>query len=70
MKIFRNIYFAKNILLNGNGDIEVLYYGNVYSNAKQIKDFDKLYDRNQDLIISCNDCASKKYKSFKKVKKN
>ena len=70
MNILKNIYFEKNILLNGNGDIEVLYYGNVYSNAKQIKDFDKLYDRNQDLIISCNDCASKKYKSFKKVKKN
>lgn len=70
MKIFRNIYFLKNIIQQGKGDIIIEYYGNIYSNAKQIKDFDRLYDKNQDLIISCNDCALKKYKTFKKVKKN
>lgn len=69
MKIFRNIYFLKNIFPQGKGDNDILYYGTMYSNAKQIKDFDKLFDKQQDLLISCNDCAIKKYGIFKKVKK-
>jgi hypothetical protein len=39
----------------------------MYSNAKEIKDFNNLYDKNQDLIISCTTCAMKKYGTFKKV---
>ena len=69
MKVFRNIYFLKNILTQGLGDTDVLYYGTMYSNAKDIKDFNKLYDKNQDLIVSCNKCASKKYRYFIQVKK-
>lgn len=69
MKIFRNIYFLKNIFEQGKGDKDILYYGTLYGNAKQIKDFDKLFDRNQDLLISCSGCAQKKYGKFKKVKR-
>lgn len=69
MKIFRNIYFLKNMFSQGKGDNDILYYGTMYSNAKQIKDFDKLFDRNQDLLISCSDCAFKKYGQFKRVKR-
>lgn len=69
MKIYRNIYFLKNIITQGKGDVNIQYYGNIYSNAKQIKDFEKIYDKKQDLIISCNDCALKKYGIFKKIKK-
>ena len=69
MKIYRNIYFLKNIITQGKGDVNIQYYGNIYSNAKQIKDFEKLYDKKQDLIISCNEKKIKKYGIFKKIKK-
>ena len=69
MKIFRNIYFLENIISQGYGDNPVYYYGTMYSNAKSIKDFEKIFDVHQDLIISCNKCALKKYGIFKKVDK-
>lgn len=69
MKIYRNIYFLKNMFTKGSGSKDISYYGTLYSNAKSIKDFNKLYDKTQDLIISCTDCAKNKYGKFIKVKK-
>ena len=39
MKVYRNIYFLRNIFKNGKGNIDIKYYGNIYSNAKKIKTF-------------------------------
>lgn len=69
MKIYRNIYFLKNIFKQGKGLTDIYYYGNIYSNAKRIKDFDKTFDKSQDLLIQCTDCMKKKYKNFIKTKK-
>lgn len=69
MKKYRNIYFLKTMFQQGNGDYDVQYYGTMYSFAKQIKDFNKQFDKNQDLIISCTDCAKNKYGKFIKVKR-
>ena len=43
MKVYRNIYFLKNMISQGKGDQTVYYYGTMYSDAKNIKNFDKLY---------------------------
>lgn len=69
MKKYINIYFLKNIFQQGNEYHDVQYYGTMYSFAKQIKDFNKQFDKNQDLIISCTDCAKNKYGKFIKVKR-
>lgn len=69
MKIYRNVYFLKNIFKEGDGNKDIQYYGNIYSNAKQIKDFNKLFDRNQDIIINCSDCFKHKYGKLIKVKR-
>ena len=41
----------------------------MYSNARNIKDFNKIYDKNQDLVISCTKCFINKLGTIKKVKK-
>ena len=69
MKKYRNIYFLKNMFQQGNGDHDVKYNGTMYSFSKQIKDFNKQFDKNQDLIISCTYCAKNKYGKFIKVKR-
>lgn len=67
MKVYRNVFFTKEILQNGHGDVDIQYYGQLYSNAKTLKDLNKLYDRSLDLVISCSSCAAKKYRRFIKV---
>lgn len=68
MKVYRNIYFLRNIFKNGKGNIDIKYYGNIYSNAKKIKTFNQDFDKNKDLLIQCTDCMQRKYRSFIKVK--
>lgn len=68
-KVYRNIYFSTKIIKNGNGNIDVQYYGRMFSNASCIKDFNRQYKPELDLLISCTDCASKKYRNFIKVTK-
>lgn len=70
MKIYRNIYFLRNIFKQGKGNIDIKYYGNIYSNAKQIKTFNKDFDNTKDLLISCTDCMKHKYRTLLKVKQN
>ena len=69
MKVFRNVYFKKDILQPGigRGLVDVQYYGNLYGNCRQLKDFNKQFDRTLDLIIDCNECAKRKYRNFVKV---
>lgn len=69
MKVYRNIYFLKQIVTSGNGNQNINYYGQLYSNARQIKDIDKLYDKNQDLVISCTKCFMNKLGKIIKVPK-
>lgn len=69
-KVYRNIYFLNNMFKLGNGTIDIHYSGNIYSNAKLIKTFNKVFDPKQDLLISCADCASKKYRKFIKTNNN
>lgn len=52
----------------GKGKVDVQYYGNMYSFCKQLKDFNKMFDRTLDLIVDCNECAKRKYRNFVKVK--
>ena len=68
-KIYRNVYFLKNIIEKGKGNMNILYYGQLYSNARNIKDFNKIYDKNQDLVVSCTSCFLNKLGVVKKVKK-
>lgn len=41
----------------------------MYSFAKQIKNFDKEFDKNQDLIVNCTECMKNKIGKFVKVKR-
>lgn len=68
-KVYRHIFFKKNILQNGTGTVNVSYTGNIYANCDRMKNFSSLFDRNRDLLITCNDCASRKYKNFIKIEK-
>lgn len=69
MKVYRNIYFYGNrILKEGKGVIDIQYTGSIFNNAKNIKSFDNEFDEDQDLLITCNDCASKKYRYIIKKK--
>jgi hypothetical protein len=68
-KVYRNIYFSTKLIKNGNGNLDVYYYGRMFANASVIKDFTKQYKPELDLLISCKDCASKKYRNFIKVSK-
>lgn len=69
MKKYRNIYFLKSMWTQGQGSRDIEYYGTMYSFSKQIKDFDKKFDKNQDLIINCTECMKNKIGKFIKVKK-
>lgn len=69
MKKYRNIYFLKGMWTKGNGSRDIKYYGTMYSFSKQIKDFDKKFDKNQDLIINCTECMKNKIGKFIKVKR-
>lgn len=65
--IYRNVYFKHKGITKGKGNVDVLYSGCIFTNAKDIKDFDKRYDRGKDLFIDCTDCASHTYRNFIKV---
>lgn len=67
MKTYRNIFFKKNIITSGTGTEIVRYYGHMYGNCEQIKNFRDMYDRLLDLYVPCNDCARNKYHSFVKI---
>ena len=69
MKKYRNIYFLKGMWTQGHGSQNIEYYGTMYSFAKQIKNFDKQFDKSQDMIISCSDCSKNKIGKFIKVKR-
>lgn len=66
--IYRDVYFAKNIITHGNGITDISYTGNMYAYASTMKDFIKKFDRSKDLYIPCNDCAKQKYRSIRKIK--
>ena len=67
-KVYRNIYFyGSRVILNGNGPLDIQYSGQIFNDARFMKDFNKVFDPEQDLLISCKDCASKKYRSIKKI---
>lgn len=65
---FRHIFFTGNSFMTGYGETVVYYTGRLYSNAARIVNFAELYDASKDLVISCSDCARKKYKKFVKLK--
>lgn len=69
-KVYRNIYFKKNILKSGVGQEDVHYSGHLYSNCESISNFREMYDRNLDLLIPCTDCAAHRYRYFIKVDRN
>lgn len=66
-RIYRHIFFKKKIIQSGTGTVNVCYTGNIYANCDRMKNFSSLFDRNKDLLITCNDCASRQYKSFTKI---
>lgn len=70
MKVYRNIYFLNNIIKSGKGNIDIHYYGTIYSYANKIKSFNKDFDKSQDLLIACTDCMKHKYRNFIKEKQN
>lgn len=66
-KVYRNIYFyGQKIIKQGKGSIDIQYTGQIFNNAKNIKNFNQEFDSEQDLLIVCHDCASKKYRNIKK----
>lgn len=67
--IYRDIYFAKNTITHGYGNTDILYTGCMYSYASTMKDFIKKFDKSKDLYIPCSDCAKKKFRSIKKMRK-
>ena len=69
MKVFRNIYFySQTMFKKGSGSIDIQYTGQIFNNAKNIKNFDTEYDKDQDLLIICDSCAAKKYRNITKQK--
>lgn len=69
MKTYRNIYFyGSKIITSGKGSIDIQYTDSIFNNAKNIKNFNEEFDKEQDLLITCNSCASKKYRNITKVK--
>ena len=69
MKVYRNIYFyGYKIIKQGTGYIDIQYTGQIFNNAKNIKNFEQEFDSEQDLLITCDSCAAKKYKSITKKK--
>ena len=67
MAKYRNIFFNFEKFLVGNGTQEITYYGQIYENALANSNFFSLYDKDKDLVITCNMCAKKDIKSIKKV---
>lgn len=67
---YRNVFFKDSMFTRGKGATDVEYYGTLYQNAMQMKNFMQLYDNKLDLFIACNKCASNKYHTFKKIKPN
>lgn len=65
-KIYRNIFVQDNSLPN-KGLNTAYYSGQLYFNAAIIKNINELYNKDLDLYITCNECASKKYKQFTKI---
>lgn len=65
---YRHIFFDKGVIRNLNGTEIVKYTGNLYTGARKMRDFLKLYDGGKDLYIVCESCAAKKYREFVKVK--
>lgn len=65
---YRHIFFTGSAFMQGHGDITVYYTGRMYSNCTSIVNFKELYDPSQDLIITCGECARKKYKKIIKLK--
>lgn len=63
---YRNIFFHTTIP-HCTGHILVKYSGIMYTNAKQIKNLNDIYNPTQDLYVTCGSCAAKKYKQFLKV---
>ena len=61
---YRNIYFHTTSPMSATGTEIVKYTGNIFTNACNIKNIGILFDKNKDLYITCNECASKKYKAF------
>lgn len=51
-------------MTNGSGNIDVYYTGHMYPNCDKMKNFGSMFDRNKDLLIMCDDCASRKYRKF------
>lgn len=64
---YRNIFFKKGIIQNFSGNVDVYYTGCMYANCDSMKNFTLKFDRNKDLLINCNDCASRKYRKFIKI---
>lgn len=67
--VYRNVYFVGNAIRTGSGKVDLLYYGQIFSNAKNIKNFSSKFDKSLDILIECGDCAKKKYKNLIKVSK-
>lgn len=67
--VYRDVYFAGNIITNGNGNTDVYYTGNVYAYATNMKNFQSKFDRSKDLYIPCSDCAKQKYRFIKRYRK-
>lgn len=65
---YRNIFFDGGVIRNLNGSVIVKYTGNLYTGARKMKDFVRLYDADKDLYIVCQTCATKKYREFVKVR--
>ena len=69
MKVYRNIYFyGSRILTSGKGTIDIQYTGQIFNNATNINNFEQAFDSEQDLLITCDSCATKKYRSILKKK--
>lgn len=67
MTTYRNIFFNKSSFTVGNGYEEIYYTGKIYDNATTRSDFFQIYDKEKDLVISCNACAKKNIKFIRKV---
>lgn len=70
MSTYRNVFFNKSSFSIGSGSEEVYYTGKIYDNAVMRADFFQLYDKDRDLVISCNACAKKNIKFIKKAGSN
>jgi hypothetical protein len=65
---YRHIFFTGKSILSGYGQMTIYYTGRIYTNAVRMVNFKSLYDPSKDLVITCSDCARKKYKTFVKIR--